>query len=224
MSISYFILGCWLLNEVSAYQDRSCKPTSADILGPYYYPNVPRRRQICERDRAFHQQRHLLVEGRVMDETCRPLSGARIEVWQADADGHYLFKDMCRGHFYTQIRGNYAFLTLRPGKYSTDPTGRLFRPAHIHFRVVAPDHDILVTQMYFDGDSSLGVNDSCSTCSSDHPDLVVSTHEMCADESGKYCIDIAHFDLVLRRGSGVDVVKDVDDSLPELLDMAKEGK
>lgn len=201
-----------------------CVPTTPDELGPYYYPFPPKRRQICDRSFASPSNGRLLVEGRILSEDCKPLVGARVEVWQADHDGHYFFEENCRGHFYAQKGGHYAFLTLHPGKYTTDPQGKLFRPAHIHFRVSAPDHNILITQMYFNGDSSLGKNDSCAECSSASKDLVVEIDEMCADESGLYCFHIAHFDVVLKRGHGVDVVKDSLDSYPELIDASEIGR
>ncbi|KAL4237101.1 hypothetical protein ACF0H5_005482 [Mactra antiquata] len=201
----------------------TCRPTTPDVLGPYYLPDPPRRRQICDRDPTFHNERHLLVEGRIKNQLCQPITDAKIEVWQADRDGHYLLSENCRGHFYSEKGGHYAFLTLHPGKYSTDPEGEMYRPAHIHFRVEKPGYDILVTQMYFDGDSSLGRNDSCLACSSDHDDLVVAVREMCADASGRYCFNIARFDIVLSGGNGVDVVSDFDDSRIELEDIVRAG-
>ena len=167
---------------------------------------------------------HLLVRGRVLNEYCRPLRNAKIEVWQADHGGHYLFRDKCRGYLISGPGGHYAFMTIHPGKYSTDPKRELFRPAHVHFRVVAQGYDILVTQMYFKGDESLGRNDSCVRCSSGKRDLIVSPTRFCADNTGLYCFEMANFDFVLRAGNGSDVVKDVDDSSMELVDLVFEGK
>lgn len=205
-------------------QTQSCKPTTPDVLGPYYFPRPPHRRQICDRDPAFKKEHHLLVEGRILDESCQPVSGTRIEVWQADHDGHYLFEENCRGYFYAEKGGHYAFLTLHPGIYSTDPKKELFRPAHIHFRVLKQGYNILVTQMYFAGDPNLGRNDSCTECSSDKSDLIVEPREMCADKTQRFCFRIAHFDIVLKRGNEVSVVPDEDDSEPELDDIVEAGK
>ncbi|NIN19808.1 MAG: hypothetical protein GTN82_17795, partial [Candidatus Aminicenantes bacterium] len=36
-----------------------------------------------------------------------------------------------------------------------------FRPAHIHFKVSHPGHEVLVTQLYFYGDPYLWPNDAC---------------------------------------------------------------
>jgi len=216
--------GLCVLAMCRADKPTTCTPTTPDELGPYYYPGAPMKRQICDRDRMFHRRNHLLVEGRVLDEQCNAVVGAKVEVWQADHDGHYLFKDNCRGHFFTATGGHYAFLTMHPGKYSTDPTKELFRPAHVHFRIEKPGFNILVTQMYFSGDPSLGRNDSCTDCSSASEDLVIEPTEMCADKSGAFCFNIAHFDIVLRAGHDIDVVPDTDDSLPELLDASETGK
>lgn len=213
-------ISCEYIGQSSGH----CKPTTADVLGPYYYPDPPKRRQICERDSAFRSSVHLLVRGRVLNEHCRPLQNAKIEVWQADHGGHYLFKDKCRGYLMSGPGGHYAFMTIHPGHYSTDPKRELFRPAHVHFRVVIPGYDILITQMYFKGDPSLGVNDSCSRCSSDKKDLIVDPERFCADTSGLYCFEMVTFDIVLRAGNGSDVVKDTDDSSAELNDIVLVGK
>ena len=45
--------------------------------------------------------------------------------------------------------GEYAFKTILPGKYLN---GRLYRPAHIHYRVTAKKSKELVSQIYFQGD------------------------------------------------------------------------
>ena len=201
-----------------------CTPTPPDVLGPYYYPDPPKRRQICERDPSFTSAVHLLVRGRVLNEDCQPLRNARIEIWQADHSGHYLFKDKCRGYLISGPGGHFAFMTTHPGKYSSDPKRELFRPAHVHYRVAVPGYKILVTQMYFRGDDYLGVNDSCTACSSDEPDLIVDPDKFCADDSGLYCFEMATFNLVLKKGNGIEVVEDIGDSPVELSDLILQGK
>jgi len=65
--------------------------------------------------------------------------------------------------------GYFNFRTRMPGRYDDDG----YRPAHIHFKVTPRDasYDPLVTQLYFFGDSYLGVNDSCARCHSGDPTL-----------------------------------------------------
>ena len=202
---------------------KTCQPTSPDVVGPYYYPDAPYRSQICRRDPAFHHVMHLLVQGRVLDENCDPLPHARVEIWQADHGGHYLFRENCRGYLFTGQNGDYVFLTIHPGKYTLAPGTNLFRPAHVHFMVKKHGYETLVTQMYFHGDSNLGLNDSCSTCSSDKSDLIVDPEILCADATGHHCYALVTFDMVLRQGQGYAVVKDTDDNSVELYDLIDRG-
>ena len=198
-----------------------CRPTSADVLGPYYLPYPPARQQLCDRDPDFPQLTGLLVVGRLRAEDCTPLEGAKLELWQADHRGHYIIREHCRGFIRSGKGGYYSFLTIHPGKYKVREG---YRPAHIHFRVELEGYDTLVTQMYFEGDPNLGRNDSCTACSSDKSDLVVETYRMCPDDTGDFCFDMGHFDITLRRGHGADVIPDVDDEEAELMDMVHEGK
>lgn len=95
------------------------------------------------------------LSGRVLDRAGRPLPGARIEIWQCDANGVYLHSaDSGRGGYDRNFQGfgrtaaadggAYRFRTIVPVPY----TGRT---PHVHFRVVAPDGQELVTQMYISG-------------------------------------------------------------------------
>ncbi|KAH3775697.1 protocatechuate 3,4-dioxygenase beta chain-like [Dreissena polymorpha] len=185
-----------------AGQQETCKPTTSDILGPYYLENAPRTNWICQqRGHSSKKSRDIVVEGRILDENCRPLPKARIEIWQAGADGKYSSKFECRGHLFSDDDGQYAFITVRPGKYTMDDE---FRPAHIHYRIVKPLFSTLVTQLYFSGDSSLGEKDACAVCHSGSSDLVTPIMDSCdtLDGGGECCIATAHFDIVLARING----------------------
>ena len=106
----------------------------------------------------------ILVHGKVLDENARPVSGALIEVWQANAGGKYRHvNDQYRaaldpnfggcGRMITDTDGGYAFRTIRPGPYPFPNGGCAWRPAHIHFSVFGTAFaQRLVTQMYFEGD------------------------------------------------------------------------
>ena len=95
------------------------------------------------------------VGGRVLDLEGRPLPGATVEIWQCDADGHYLHpgdrgpRDQAFqgfGRATTGADGGYGFRTIRPAPYSG-------RSPHIHFAVLAPGRKRLVTQMFVQGDA-----------------------------------------------------------------------
>lgn len=106
----------------------------------------------------------LLVHGQVQDENARPVPGALIEVWQANAGGRYRHKKEgylaaldpnfggC-GRVITDAQGRYEFLTIQPGPYPWPNGPNDWRPAHIHFSVFGHAFaQRLMTQMYFEGD------------------------------------------------------------------------
>ncbi|WP_424137887.1 protocatechuate 3,4-dioxygenase subunit beta [Roseomonas chloroacetimidivorans] len=104
------------------------------------------------------------VSGRVLDEDGRPVCGAIVEIWQANAAGRY-FNPLDQrdapldpnfignGRAVTDAEGGYAFFTIRPGAYPVPNSGRWWRPPHVHFSILGPSSlSRLVTQMYFPGD------------------------------------------------------------------------
>jgi protocatechuate 3,4-dioxygenase beta subunit len=101
------------------------------------------------------------VAGQVTERNCRPVAGARVEIWQACATGRYAHPrdgnpaalDPHFGYFgyaITDTDGRYLFKTVKPGPYPAG--GSWVRPSHIHFRVDGPRLRRLTTQMYFAGD------------------------------------------------------------------------
>jgi protocatechuate 3,4-dioxygenase beta subunit len=106
----------------------------------------------------------ILVHGRVLDEDGRPVRGALVEVWQANAAGRYRHKVdghdapldpnfSGAGRFITDEEGRYFFKTIKPGPYPWGNHYNAWRPAHIHFSLFgAGILSRLVTQMYFPGD------------------------------------------------------------------------
>ena len=94
------------------------------------------------------------VLGRLRDRAGAPLSGARIEIWQCDAEGVYLdatggttLQSGFQGYgaTVTDAEGAYRFRTIKPVPYGG-------RTPHIHFAISAPGYDRLVTQMYVAGE------------------------------------------------------------------------
>lgn len=149
-----------------------CAPTERDALGPFYESGAPMRMMIATPREAGER---LLVQGTLYDvaDCRRALSGYVVDVWQADAAGNYYAAGSTdyrlRGRIVTGSDGGFAFETIKPGFYNTAAGPR---PAHLHLRVFDPSgNDKLVTQIYFEGDQYLGVNDGCQppTCNSDDP-------------------------------------------------------
>jgi protocatechuate 3,4-dioxygenase, beta subunit len=106
----------------------------------------------------------ILVHGRVLDESGRPVPGALVEVWQANAAGRYKHhvdqhpapldpNFSGAGRCLTDSEGRYRFVTVKPGSYPWGNHENAWRPAHIHFSLFGRLFtQRLVTQMYFPGD------------------------------------------------------------------------
>jgi protocatechuate 3,4-dioxygenase beta subunit len=106
----------------------------------------------------------IIVHGRVLDGSGRPIPHTLVEVWQANAAGRYRH-DLDRhpapldpnfsgaGRCLTDSEGRYRFVTVKPGAYPWKNHHNAWRPAHIHFSLFGLAFvQRLVTQMYFPGD------------------------------------------------------------------------
>lgn len=77
---------------------------------------------------------------------CRPVAGAVVELWHADASGAYDNDGYhWRGHQMTDASGRWRFETIVPGLYPG-------RTRHYHVKVAAPGGRPLTTQLYFPGE------------------------------------------------------------------------
>lgn len=111
----------------------------------------------------------IVVRGKVLDESGKPVPNALIEVWQANAGGRYRHKNDSYlapldpnfggcGRCLTDSDGNYSFRTIKPGPYPWPNGGNDWRPAHIHFSIFGQAFaQRLITQMYFEGDPHVGI-------------------------------------------------------------------
>jgi protocatechuate 3,4-dioxygenase beta subunit len=120
---------------------RRFKPTPPNELGPYYKPRAPHATNLV---RPGDAGLPLSVSGSVLDTQGRPLPGAVIEIWHADPAGQYDNQGFhYRGQLAARDGGKYAFQTNLPGHYPQRVA------QHIHYKVTAPDHATLITQLYF---------------------------------------------------------------------------
>ncbi|KAF4459796.1 catechol dioxygenase [Fusarium albosuccineum] len=152
--------------------------TATAILGPFWRADTPIRENGTTI--TFDTPKDGLVAylyGTVTSaETGKPLPNASVEVWQASTNGLYEQQDEkqqehnLRGKFITDAEGRFSFYCLRPTPYPVPddgPAGKLlqlldrhvYRPAHLHFMVIAEGHKTVVTQI-FDSDSTYLDNDS----------------------------------------------------------------
>lgn len=124
--------------------------TTNDILGPYYRPDAPIRMDLTSDSLKGNR---IQLKGKVYASDCTTLlNDALVEIWHCDVDGNYDNESENfhqRAAWKTDKSGEYTFKTILPGKYLN---GRLYRPAHIHFRVSCEGHQELISQVYFEGD------------------------------------------------------------------------
>jgi hydroxyquinol 1,2-dioxygenase len=109
------------------------------------------------------------VRGQVRTLDGLPVAGARIEVWQADAEGLYdvqregLDHAQARGVLTADEQGRFSFRSIVAEAYPIPhdgPVGRLleqlgrhpWRPAHLHFMITAPGCARLITHVFRAGD------------------------------------------------------------------------
>jgi protocatechuate 3,4-dioxygenase beta subunit len=132
-----------ILQATPPCDDGDDDPTDAQTEGPYYTPNTPRRSNLVT---GGVRGIPLLVTGDVVDTQCRPVRGALLDFWQADAAGQYDNQGYrLRGHQFADGSGRYALRTIVPGLYPG-------RTRHIHVKVQRPHGKILTTQLYFPGE------------------------------------------------------------------------
>ncbi|WAZ20023.1 6-chlorohydroxyquinol-1,2-dioxygenase [Streptomyces cinnabarinus] len=177
------VLGVSMLVEsLNNPADGRC--TEATVEGPFHLVDSPARELGDTIDETGGSGEPCLVTGRVTDTSGQPVAGARVDVWQADADGFYdvqrpgeIPERNLRGLFTADADGRFWFRTVVPRHYPipTDgPVGALLRAtgrhanraAHIHLQVSAPGVRTLTTHLfaddspYLDSDAVFGVKAS----------------------------------------------------------------
>ena len=143
--------------------------TLSEVTGPVFgHGDVTARDlELTARHEGEPLGERIIVGGRVVEEGGRPVRGALVEVWQANAAGRYRH-DVDQhpapldpnfdgyGRAITDGEGRYRFVSVKPGAYPWRNHPNAWRPAHIHFSLFGPAFATrLVTQMYFPGDPLL---------------------------------------------------------------------
>ena len=151
----------------------------------------------------------IIVHGRVLDEFGRGVSGALIEIWQANAGGRYRHAKESYlapldpnfggcGRTITDETGAYAFRTVRPGPYPWPNRINDWRAAHIHFSVFGTAFaQRMITQMYFEGDPHI---DLCPIVQGIPSQTAIDTLIAPLDMANSVPMDARayKFDIVLR--------------------------
>ncbi len=127
--------------------------------------------------KGMAQGQVVYLRGRVLEaKTGQPIPNSVLIMWSASAsgrynhrgdDGTYSFPHPQTGiaihrahdkHFQywgkavTNEQGAYWFKTIVPGFYPIDLRRGLYRPSHLHFKILTPKLPTFVTQLYFRGD------------------------------------------------------------------------
>jgi hydroxyquinol 1,2-dioxygenase len=157
--------------------------TENTILGPFYVENPPHYANgtnICLDGKG----EPMVVRGRVLDTSGKPIAGATIDAWQANEDGFYDVQQKgiqpemnLRGVFTSDENGAYSFKSVKPHFYPIPfdgPVGQLLgamergpnRAAHVHFIVEAEGFETLITHVftpdcpYLEMDAVFGVKET----------------------------------------------------------------
>lgn len=152
--------GLWMPRLGLLPEDLPLTPTQT--AGPFYPETAIEQQLFADTDlyqklpgHEYAKGQPIWVKGVVKNRQGKPLAGSVVEVWQACASGRYNHSADNRnpslldnnfqfwGRAITGEQGEYAFLTIVPGMYP-GRTGR-----HLHFRVIGPDKQELITQCYF---------------------------------------------------------------------------
>lgn len=148
---------------MSAAQTTKLAPTPQDTEGPFYptaWSGDVDADLVTFNGKTYVSGVSLVISGRVQSVDGAAIANAIVDIWQADEAGKYRHPSddgegpakrgfQGYGRAKTDAEGRYSFRTIKPKLYGG-------RPAHVHFRVIAPRFVMLTTQMYFAGENKEG--------------------------------------------------------------------
>jgi protocatechuate 3,4-dioxygenase beta subunit len=144
--------------------------TAESPMGPFFPLEMPSESDADLTQLQGHVKRALgtaiEVRGRVLDRHGNPISGARLDLWQANAAGRYAHPaDVATAPLDPDFQGfasivsdsdgNWRIVTVKPGGYDS-PIGH--RPPHIHFDIRGKTHRN-VAQLYFAEEAEANARD-----------------------------------------------------------------
>ena len=144
--------------------------TAESPMGPFFPLSVPSDSDADLTMIKGHSKRAsgqvIEVTGRILDQKGNPISGARLDLWQANAKGRYAhpadpavmpldpdFQGFAS--IVSDAKGGWRIVTIKPGSYDS-PIGN--RPPHIHFDVRGKSHHN-IAQLYFPEDAEGNAKD-----------------------------------------------------------------
>lgn len=120
----------------------TCTTTESLTEGPYYSTDTPVRSNIT----AGQVGTKTTLTITVVDKSCKPVKGAKVDIWHASASGVYSAVEGVAGNFLrgtqvTNAAGKVTFTTIYPGWYPG-------RTMHIHFKVWRDGSPVLTSQFF----------------------------------------------------------------------------
>jgi len=125
-----------------------CVLTPEVTEGPYYFDPAMERADITEGFAGIPTR----IKLQVVDGACKPIKGARVDIWHCNAAGVYsgyanqtggvdtTGQTFLRGTLFADDTGIVTFSTIYPGWYSG-------RTTHVHFKVFLDETNVLTGQI-----------------------------------------------------------------------------
>ena len=160
--------------------------------GPLYGPTDvdPSEADLTRQAHGEPLGERIIVTGRVLNGDGTPVPNVLVEIWQANAAGRYAHQGDQHpapldanfhgaGRCVTDARGEYRFVSIKPGAYPWRNHHNAWRPAHIHFSLFGRNFtERLITQMYFPGDPLFALDPIFNSVPAEGRDLMVSTFDI----------------------------------------------
>jgi protocatechuate 3,4-dioxygenase beta subunit len=186
---------------------KSCTTTQSLEEGPYYLASTPTRSDITD----GQEGKKITLTFTVLDTACKPIKGARVDIWYANAQGVYSgvasrgddlgaganSGNFLRGTQLTNAKGVATFKGIYPGWYPA-------RTIHIHEKVWVGGKEVLTTQTFFTDKQNLAVM-STAPYNLRGAQRVTNTTDMVVNRSGAN-INSVMMKLVGTRASSTFVV------------------
>ncbi|NIF18231.1 intradiol ring-cleavage dioxygenase [Pantoea sp. Cy-639] len=161
---------------------KPCACTESTVFGPFFVEGAPELALGADIANGACGE-PCFVSGQVRGLDGQPVANALIDVWQSDEEGHYDVQSpapdgehehRARARLRTDDEGYFHFRSILAVPYPIPhdgPVGRMlealgrhpWRPAHLHFMIVAPGYERLITHVfrngcaYLDSDAVFGV-------------------------------------------------------------------
>lgn len=204
-----FGIGAISLVPVKASALEVCRITAEQPEGPFY----PEQDQV-DKDNDLTSLvgsvkpalgEVVYLKGVVRDNSCKPVVGVMVEIWQACDSGKYNHSQdpngakldpnfQYWGRAVTNKNGEYIFKTIKPGEYQATETWR--RPPHIHLKVHLRGYRELISQVYFEENSILNKKDRIlmGLAGEDQKNVIIKFKKSKTSKER-----IGHFDINLEK-------------------------